>query len=438
MFFSRRILGRVGRGGRKKKVLRIGSRREMITPTHFLCPISLDLMKDPVTLSTGISYDRENIEKWLGEGNRTCPVTNQELTSYDLIPNHAIRRMIQEWCVDNRSHGIERIPTPRIPVSSSEVSEMCARLEAATGRGDHQECLELLGKMKGLAKESERDKKCIAESGAGRVLSACFQAFSTENKYEVEDLVKEVLSALKWMFPVGEESKSMLGSKPSLRCMAWILKGQDSSAKRNVVIVLKKLLSLDHTYANILAQVDEDVPQALFEMVKSPTCPSARKAPLEVIYRMVASSPEANGKFVKMGLPSLVLEILVDAEKGVAEKALAVLDGICESQEGRDNICSHPLTMALLVKKIMRLSEMGTELCVSIMWKLLCKGEDENQVVEALELGGFQKLLVVLQVGCGENTKERATELLKLMNLYQDRVQCLHNSSGFKYLKKSY
>nr|GMD54655.1 U-box domain-containing protein 21-like [Ipomoea batatas] len=408
----------------------------MMTPAHFLCPISLDLMKDPVTLSTGISYDRENIEKWLGEGNRTCPVTNQEVTSYELIPNHAIRRMIQEWCVDNRSHGIERIPTPRIPVSSYEVSEMCGRLEAATARGDHRECVELVGRMKGLAKESERDKKCIVESGSGRVLAACFRAFS--ERYEVEDLLKEVLSGLKWMFPLGEESKSMLGSEPSLRCMAWILKGQDSSAKRNVVLVLKKLLSLDHTYANVLAQVDEDVPKALFEMVKSPNCPSARKAPLEVLHRILTSSSEAKGKLVKMGLPSLVLEILVDAEKGVAEKALAVVDGLCDSQEGKGSISTHPLTMVLLVKKIMRISEMGTELCVSIMWKLLCKGEDENQVIEALELGAFQKLLVVLQVGCGENTKERATELLKLMNLYQDRVQCLHNSSGFKYLKKSY
>ncbi|KAI4369075.1 hypothetical protein MLD38_017564 [Melastoma candidum] len=39
------------------------------------------------------------------------------LRSLDVVPNHAIRKMIQEWCVENRDHGVERIPTPRIPVS---------------------------------------------------------------------------------------------------------------------------------------------------------------------------------------------------------------------------------------------------------------------------------------------------------------------------------
>ncbi|CAM8957107.1 unnamed protein product [Rhodiola kirilowii] len=42
---------------------------ELAIPSHFRCPISLDLMKDPVTLSTGISYDRESIETWIENGS---------------------------------------------------------------------------------------------------------------------------------------------------------------------------------------------------------------------------------------------------------------------------------------------------------------------------------------------------------------------------------
>ena len=34
-------------------------------PSHFLCPISLQIMRDPVTLPTGISYDRAAISRWL-------------------------------------------------------------------------------------------------------------------------------------------------------------------------------------------------------------------------------------------------------------------------------------------------------------------------------------------------------------------------------------
>ncbi|KAJ6295023.1 hypothetical protein OIU76_023004 [Salix suchowensis] len=88
---------------------------ELVIPNQFVCPISLDLMKDPVSLSSGITYDRESIESWLDGGNFTCPVTNQVLRSFDQIPNHSLRKMIQDWGVANRSYGVERIPTPAGP-----------------------------------------------------------------------------------------------------------------------------------------------------------------------------------------------------------------------------------------------------------------------------------------------------------------------------------
>ncbi|KAF5457544.1 hypothetical protein F2P56_021641 [Juglans regia] len=137
---------RASRGGNKISELLDGNLQTEITiPTYFRCPISLDLMRDPVTLSTGITYDRENIEKWIEAGNQTCPVSNQVLMSFDQIPNHAIRKMIQDWCVQNRSNGIERIPTPRIPVTQYEVSQICSRIAVSTKRGDHKSCRELVG-----------------------------------------------------------------------------------------------------------------------------------------------------------------------------------------------------------------------------------------------------------------------------------------------------
>nr|GMC67582.1 U-box domain-containing protein 21-like [Ipomoea batatas]GMC80800.1 U-box domain-containing protein 21-like [Ipomoea batatas]GME01983.1 U-box domain-containing protein 21-like [Ipomoea batatas] len=411
---------KAGRGGRKNKISGLDSLEELTIPTNFICPITLDLMKDPVTLSTGITYDRESIERWLEAGSKTCPVTNQALTTAArdlIIPNHAIRKMIQGWCVENKSHGVERIPTPRIPVSPSQVSDICARMEGAAQRGDDVKCAEFLERIKVWGKESERNKKCIRENGGGGALAACFEIFAGFSGAKHADLLKDLLSVLTWMFPVGEEGRSKLGAKTSLRCMAWFLNGEDLSATQNALIVLKELLHLDQNYANALLETNQDIPQALFNAVKVPICPSDKtttKASLTVIYHMITSQP--NGKTVisnllSAGLLSVLLEILVDADKNICQTALA--------------------------KKIMRVSEVGTELCISTIWKL-CKGEDERAAIEALELGAFQKLLVVLQVGCGEKAKEKATELLKLMNLYKDRVECLDSSTGFKYLKRSY
>ncbi|WP_423787569.1 U-box domain-containing protein, partial [Klebsiella pneumoniae] len=64
---------------------------EMTIPPLFICPISLDLFTDPVTVSTGHTYDRGSIEKWLATGNLTCPVTMQKLQDPSMVPNCTLR-----------------------------------------------------------------------------------------------------------------------------------------------------------------------------------------------------------------------------------------------------------------------------------------------------------------------------------------------------------
>ncbi|XXG41454.1 hypothetical protein AAC387_Pa01g1905 [Persea americana] len=81
-------------------------RRDSVVPVpeHFLCPISSELMKDPVVLATGQTYDRPFIQAWLNAGHRTCPRTQQVLSHSILTPNHLIQNMISKWCED---HGVE-------------------------------------------------------------------------------------------------------------------------------------------------------------------------------------------------------------------------------------------------------------------------------------------------------------------------------------------
>jgi hypothetical protein len=87
-------------------------------------------------------------------------------------------------------------------------------------------------------------------------------------------------------------------------------------------------------------------------------------------------------------------------------------------------------------------------LSVSILWKLFKNygersedGDDDAEggvVVEALQVGAFQKLLVLLQVGCGYSTKKKLKELLKLLNLCRVKLDCFDSSADFKYVKRSY
>ena len=147
---------------------------EAAVPGHFLCPISLEMMRDPVTAPTGITYDRDSVEGWLERGHATCPVTGRPLRAEDLIPNHATRRMIQEWCVANRALGVERVPTPRVPVSAADAAELLAAVSAAARRGDGPACRQLAARARALGKESDRNRRCLVAGGAARALSSAF------------------------------------------------------------------------------------------------------------------------------------------------------------------------------------------------------------------------------------------------------------------------
>ncbi|KAJ0976601.1 hypothetical protein J5N97_012075 [Dioscorea zingiberensis] len=100
---------------------------EVKVPSYFRCPISLEVMRSPVSLCTGVTYDRTSIQRWLDSGNTTCPATMLPLPSTDLVPNLTLRRLISLWSLpDDRS----KTPTDllRDLASAGRLSELLAFL----------------------------------------------------------------------------------------------------------------------------------------------------------------------------------------------------------------------------------------------------------------------------------------------------------------------
>ena len=57
----------------------------------FICPISQEIMIDPVMTSDGHTYDRQCIMQWFEQGNTRSPLTNLPLEGANwLIPNRAL------------------------------------------------------------------------------------------------------------------------------------------------------------------------------------------------------------------------------------------------------------------------------------------------------------------------------------------------------------
>jgi U-box domain len=63
---------------------------------YFMCPISLEIMEDPVVTPTGQTYDRQYIYDWL-DVNPTDPLSRQPLTKEQLYPVHSLKVAIAHY-----------------------------------------------------------------------------------------------------------------------------------------------------------------------------------------------------------------------------------------------------------------------------------------------------------------------------------------------------
>merc|ERR1711964_844216 len=68
---------------------------ELLWAHEFLCPITQELMKDPVVAADGNSYERTAIEEWF-KSSETSPMTNNKLPHKNLVPNTTLRKLIED------------------------------------------------------------------------------------------------------------------------------------------------------------------------------------------------------------------------------------------------------------------------------------------------------------------------------------------------------
>ena len=65
-------------------------------PDDYVCPITAEIMTDPVSTVDGFTYERAAITEWLRTKD-TSPVTGTTLESKTLIPNLSLRSMIRSF-----------------------------------------------------------------------------------------------------------------------------------------------------------------------------------------------------------------------------------------------------------------------------------------------------------------------------------------------------
>ncbi|CAI9775618.1 unnamed protein product [Fraxinus pennsylvanica] len=99
-------------------------------PADFCCPLSLELMTDPVIVASGQTYERAFIRNWIDLGLTVCPKTRQTLAHTNLIPNYTVKALIANWCESNNV----KLPDPMKSISMNQPSSLLANVESSGGR----------------------------------------------------------------------------------------------------------------------------------------------------------------------------------------------------------------------------------------------------------------------------------------------------------------
>ncbi|GJP82269.1 hypothetical protein CLOP_g12504 [Closterium sp. NIES-67] len=106
-----------------------------LVPEHFTCPLSADIMRDPVIIASGLTYERSFIEQWFAEGHMTCPKTRQRVDHTNLCPNVAVKKMITDWCLANRITLAPLEPPPSLDAVRGYGGEGHGRGGGSSGSG---------------------------------------------------------------------------------------------------------------------------------------------------------------------------------------------------------------------------------------------------------------------------------------------------------------
>uniref|UniRef100_A0A5B6ZWQ6 RING-type E3 ubiquitin transferase n=1 Tax=Davidia involucrata TaxID=16924 RepID=A0A5B6ZWQ6_DAVIN len=384
-----------------------GNHKSPVIPDDFRCPISLELLKDPVIVSTGQTYERSCIEKWLEAGHGTCPKTQQTLTSTALTPNYVLRSLIAQWCEAN---GIE--PPKRPSSRPSKITSVCSPAErtkietllrklASCNPEDQRSAA---GEIRLLAKRNADNRVAIAEAGAIPLLVGLL---STPDSRTQEHAVTALLN-----LSICEDNKGSIVSSGAVPGIVHVLKKGSMEARENAAATLFSLSVVDENKITIGAS------GAILPLVTllSEGTQRGKKDAATALFNLCIYQGN-KGKAVRAGVVPTLMRLLTEPQGGMVDEALAILAILSSHPEGKAAIGAAE-AVPVLVDVIRNGSPRNRENSAAVLVHL-CAG-DQQHLVEAQELGVMGPLLDLAQNGT-DRGKRKAAQLLERMNRFVEQ-----------------
>lgn len=416
------------------------------TPAAFRCPISLEVMRSPVSLPTGATYDRASIQRWLDSGHRTCPATRLPLASTDLVPNLLLRRLIHLHAATlppspSPEEALSQLAAAHGEPAAAEkaVRSLAAKIAPEKGKQAsvaHAVAADLDSAVPALLSFAKGGAGAEARVDAVRILATVspeLVAYLTNYEGEEKErkgkrdgrvnMAVEALAAVLSADGVGDEAKeavvaALVAAGGLGRLVATLL-----AAGANGAAVLEAVMTSPAADADAKTAV-ADRPELFPELVRI-----LRDAASPAAIRCMAAAVRARGRparasMVRAGaVPALALAVAA-APTAAAESAMRLLAEAARCGDGKAAIAADAAEVsAAVMGRMIRVGPAGREAAVALLWLSCCSGGGERRMREAVAAApeAVGKLLVVMQGDCSPTTSRMAGELLRAVRLEQER-----------------
>lgn len=367
-------------------------------PSFFICPISLQIMKDPVTISTGMTFDRDSIVKWLFLYHKSiCPITRQPLSDHNLTPNSNLLRLIYSW--HTQAHHKSAADEKHKPDFNTLIGEL----------NQPHLWLSSLRKIKSFMQEkNDFHLSCMEDASFASLVSSLITTS------ESSDITKEAMSVLYLMNLSSDTLKKISQDRNGIVISSLsliLLKHTSYRARSQAAVLLKSIFKIvDDIYkVELKAELFDGITEILKDQRSRTNSPMVLSILVEVI-----PYGKNKAKAVQSGVVPVIVELLAESvnERKVCELLMCVLERLCRRAEGREALLGHPAGMAAVCEMILRVSRTVTERAVRIILSMMRFCQSSEVVHEVLKEGGVAKLCMVLQGNCRTKTKEKAREIL--------------------------
>lgn len=372
-------------------------------PPVFICPISLEPMQDPVTLSTGQTYERYNILKWFSLGRYTCPTTMQELWDDSVTPNNTLYQLIHTWfsqkylLMKKRSEDVQ-----------GRASELVETLKKVKG----QARVQALKELQQVVAAHATARKTVVDEGGVAVISSLLGPFTSH-------VVGSEAIAILVNLTLDSESKTNLMQPAKISLMVDMLNEGSIETKINCTRLIGKLMEVKDFRPEVVSS--HSLLVGLMRLVKNKRHSSGILPGLSLL-RSICFHKEVRRLIVSIAAVPQLIDLLPSLDPECLELALCILDELSCVPEGRLALKDCANTIPNMVRLLMRVSESCTQYSLSILWSV-CKLAHEECSTIAVDAGLAAKLLLVIQSGCNPALKQRSAELLKLCSLnYTDTI----------------